>query len=172
MLVALALAALAYWERGVAVREQQIAEQQRLRAEQTLAAATETANRLVFDLAQRFKEAVGIPAALRKDILDRARKLQEQLAGSGQVTPDLQRSQGAGLDELAAALLTMDDAVGAFAAADHARQINESLLARDPDNADRQRDVAVNYARVGDTLMAQRKYAAALEQYQKSSGFC
>jgi len=41
-----------------------------------------TANQLVFDLAQRFKNSIGIPATLIKDILDRARALQEQLLNS------------------------------------------------------------------------------------------
>jgi len=73
LVLALALAGLAYWQRGIAVQERQIAEQQRQiaeqqrkRAEDTLAAATETANSLVFDLAQRFKDAVGVPAIRSK----------------------------------------------------------------------------------------------------------
>ena len=90
LVVALALAGLAYWQRGVAVEQQrianeqrQLAEQQRQRAEATIAAATKTANSLVFDLAQRFHNVVGIPAGLIKDILDRARALQEQLTNPG-----------------------------------------------------------------------------------------
>jgi hypothetical protein len=75
LLVALALAGLAYWQRDIAVEQQrlaneqrQLAEQQRRRAEDTLAAATKTANSLVFDLAQRFRNVAGIPASLVKDI--------------------------------------------------------------------------------------------------------
>ena len=73
LVVALALAGLAYWQRGIAVRsgkianqQRQIAEQQRKRAEDTLAAATETANRLVFDLAQRFRAAREFPPTSSK----------------------------------------------------------------------------------------------------------
>ena len=94
LVVALALAGLAYWQRGIAVEQQrianeqrQLAEQQRQRAEATLKAATETANSLVFDLAQRFRETAGISAKLVKDILDRARALQEQLIHSGEAAP-------------------------------------------------------------------------------------
>ena len=61
----------------VAYRERQEAIAQRNRAEQTLAAATKTANGLVFDLAQRFKNSVGVPVAVIKDILGRARALQD-----------------------------------------------------------------------------------------------
>ena len=74
-----------------------MAEQQRQRAEDTLTAATKTANSLVFDLAQRFRNTVGIPATLIKDILNRARALQEQLTLSGQETPDLRQSEAVAL---------------------------------------------------------------------------
>jgi len=75
------------------------AETQRERAEHTLTLATDTANALVFDLAQKFRDVVGVPAATIKDILDRARQLQEQLLGSGESNPDLRRSQAAALNE-------------------------------------------------------------------------
>ena len=42
-------------------RERRIAEEQRRRAEATLAAATKTANGLVVDLAQRFRDVLGSP---------------------------------------------------------------------------------------------------------------
>jgi hypothetical protein len=108
------IAAVAFWQRNIAVSERQIA-QQRRRAEETLAAATKTANSLVFDLAQRFRNSVGIPADLIKDILDRARDLQEQLLKSGQVTPGLKRSEEA-LMEIQNALLAIGDTAGALAA--------------------------------------------------------
>ncbi|HLH10599.1 MAG TPA: toll/interleukin-1 receptor domain-containing protein [Methylovirgula sp.] len=60
LILALALAGLAFWQRGIAVRERQ-------RAETTLALATKTANGLVFDLAQKFRNAKGVPANLVKD---------------------------------------------------------------------------------------------------------
>ena len=115
---------LAYREQQAAIRPAQ--------AEATLAAATETANSLVFDLAQRFRNAVGVPAALIKDILDKALALQEQLIKSGQVTPDLKRSEAAALDETVDTLLVIGDTKGALAAADQARQILADLLAASP----------------------------------------
>jgi hypothetical protein len=48
-----------------ATEQQKIAEVQRDRAERTLAFATQTANGLIFELAQKFRDA-GIPAALRR----------------------------------------------------------------------------------------------------------
>jgi hypothetical protein len=64
----------------VAYRAQQEAVAQRNRAEQTLAAATETTNVLVFDLAQGLRNVSGVPSAMVKAILDRARALQVQWA--------------------------------------------------------------------------------------------
>jgi hypothetical protein len=118
---------LAYWSRQEAIA-------QRDRAEQTLAAATETANGLVYDLAAQFRDAMGVPAALIKDILDRARALQDQLTASGQTSEELQTSTAWALIETQRTLLTIGDTEGAFAAADRARTILEGLLARQPDS--------------------------------------
>ena len=123
LVLALALAGIAYWQRGVAVEQRQIAEQQRKRAEATLAAATATSNSLVFDLAVRFRDTTGIPASLIKEILDRARALQEQLTKSGEATPALKRSEAAALIETVDTLLAVGDTAGALAAAQQAKQI-------------------------------------------------
>ena len=104
LVVALALAGLAYWQRGIAVEQRRAG-----RSPSSSASAPKTrspprpktANSLVFDLAQRFRDTAGIPAELVKDILDRARALQEQLIKSGQVTPELKRSEAAALNETA-----------------------------------------------------------------------
>ena len=69
------------------------AQTQRDRAEHTLTLATGTANGLVFNLAQKFRNVVGVPASTIKDILDRSRQLQDQLYSSGESTPALRYSQ-------------------------------------------------------------------------------
>ena len=175
LVVALALAGLAYWQRGIAVEQQRIAneqrqyaEQQRRRAEETLAAATKTANSLVFDLAQRFRDVVGIPAGLIKDILGRALALQEQLIKSGEMTPQLKSSEAAALIETATSLLTIGDTAGALAAAEQARQIMMDLLASNPGSTDFQREVSVSYEQVGDVQVAQGDLVGALKSYRDS----
>ena len=142
------------------------AEQQRLRAEATLAAATKTANSLVFDLAQQFRNTTGIPAAVVKDILDRARALQGQLIQSGQVTPDLKRSEGAALLETTDSLLAIGDTAGALAAAQQSWQIFTDLLAANPNRTDSQRDLSVSYEKIGDVQVAQGDLAGALKSYR------
>ena len=136
--------------------------------EDTLAAATKTANSLVFDLAQRFRHTVGIPATLVKDILDRARALQEQLIKSGQVTPELKRSQAAALIETTNSLLAIGDTAGALAAAEQARKIFTDLLAGNPANTGGQRDLSTAYEKIGDVRVAQGDLAGALKSYRDS----
>jgi eukaryotic-like serine/threonine-protein kinase len=155
-------------QRGLAEEQRRFAEEQRRRAEQTLAAATTTANGLVFDVAQRFKNVMGVPAALIKDILDRARALQRQLAESGQVTPGLQRSEASALIESVDTLLRIGDTAGAFSAADRARQILESLLATNSGSTDWQRELSVAYNKVGRVLVAMGRRDEALVSYQKA----
>ncbi|MGB6539063.1 MAG: toll/interleukin-1 receptor domain-containing protein, partial [Xanthobacteraceae bacterium] len=163
----LILAAVATAAGILAYREQQEAIVQRNRAEATLAAATKTANSLVFDLAQRFKNAVGVPESLIKDILDKARALQEQLIKSGQVTPDLKRSEAAALDETVNTLLAIGETKDALAAAEQARQINADLVAASPGSTDYQRGLSVAYEKVGNVQMAQGNLAGALKSYRE-----
>jgi hypothetical protein len=74
--VALALAAFAEVNRREAQAQRVAAETarneaqtQRDRAERTLTLATGTANSLVFDLAQKFRDVVGVPASTIKHLL-------------------------------------------------------------------------------------------------------
>src|SRR5581483_7790999 len=168
LLIAVALAGLAYWQRGVAVQERQIADQQRQRAEDTLAAATKTANSLVFDLATRFQHSVGIPITLIKDILDRAQGLQQQLAKSGQTTPDLLASEADALNQLSITLVSIGEAGNAYDAANSARQIMEPLLAKSPDNTRWQGTLSISYSRIGLALLKQDKFDDALAAYRKA----
>ena len=100
LVLALGLAGIAYWQRGIAVEQQQlaqkerdravqaeqtateqkeIAQQQRDRAEKTLRTATEAANKMVFELAQDFRDRPGMPLDVTRSILNRARAMQQQL---------------------------------------------------------------------------------------------
>jgi tetratricopeptide (TPR) repeat protein len=151
-----------------ATQQQQLAEQQRDRAEQTLSSSVRTANDLVFDLARRFKETTGVPVELRKDILDRAQKLQQQLVASNSLTPDLEYSQAIALGETVTALLSMGDITGAADAADRERVIMEGRLKTSPENPEYQRNLAVAYQRVGEVLEANGDLAVALDNFHKT----
>ena len=136
-LVAIALA-------GFAEINRREAQAQRDRAERTLTLATGTANGLVFDLAQKFRNVVGVPAATIKDILDQARKLQEQLLASGESSPDLRRSQGVALGETSGTLLVLGETQGALDAAQQAQEIFRRLAAENPGSTDFQSNLAIS----------------------------
>jgi tetratricopeptide (TPR) repeat protein len=162
----LAVAVLAIGLAGFAEINRREAQTQRERAERTLTLATGTANSLVFDLAQKFRDVVGVPAATIKDILDRARQLQDQLLGSGETSPDLRRSQASALRETANTLLTLGETQDALTAAKQAEDILQALLARQPDSKDFQHDLSLSYNGVGDAQKARGDLPAALTSYQ------
>jgi tetratricopeptide (TPR) repeat protein len=143
-----------------------IARAQRNRAEHNLALATETANGLVFNLAQKFRTTAGVPAAVVADILSRAQQLQNQLTAGGETAPDLRRSQAAALDQTADTLLTIGDTKSALAAATQARDITQALLAAAPGNIDYQRGLSIADEWVGRVLAVQGDLAGALTAYR------
>jgi tetratricopeptide (TPR) repeat protein len=144
------------------------AQTQRDRAEHTLTLATGTANGLVFNLAQKFRNVVGVPASTIKDILDRSRQLQDQLYSSGESTPALRYSQVAALDEVAKTLLTLGDTKSALDTAKQSQGILQDLVAKDPNSAELKRDLSVSYATMGNVLDAQGDLPGALKAYQIS----
>jgi tetratricopeptide (TPR) repeat protein len=179
---AIVLVVLAGWQWRTAQAQRDLAESQRERAEtalkdaqtqrdraeRTLALATSTANSLVFDLAKKFRDVVGVPAATIKDILDRARQLQDQLLGAGESSPELLRSQAEALIESTITLLTLGDTQGALATARQAREIFQALLAKQPASTDFQRELSVSDEMVGDVEVAQGHLPDALESYSAS----
>ncbi len=144
------------------------AELERRRAVETLNAATVTSNNLIYDLAARFRNQVGVPAALVKDILTRAQKLQEQLNASGQTSADLQHSQASALSEVALTLFAVGDRQGASEAIDKSRQILEALLKKSPNDPGLQLDLSVSYQRIADADVAAGKPDDALAALDKA----
>ncbi len=124
VIVAVAMALLAAWansqrneavaQRAEAVAAKNEADRQKAAAERNLSLATDAANSLVFDLAQKFRDVSGVPVSLVRSVLDRATDLQQKLLGGGQSSPDLLRSQAAALSETSATLLTIGDTKGAL----------------------------------------------------------
>lgn len=152
----------------VATEQKGIADVQRARAERTLAAATQAANALVFELAQEFRNRTGMPVDLVRGILERAQALQRQLSDSGETSPELRRSEYAALAELVTTLLAQGDTQAALAAAARGVAIMEALVAGNPADAEFQNDLAVSYERIADVMMAQGRREEALASYRKS----
>ncbi len=111
LIIALLLAGLAYWQRGVALAERQ-------HAIAALAAATRASNSLIYDIAEQLRTQTGVPSAVGEEIIGRAKKLQDELTASGQNSPDLEHSQASALSATALTLLSGGDRAGALDAAD------------------------------------------------------
>ncbi len=161
LIVALALAGLAYWQRGIALAERQ-------HAITALDAATRASNSLIYDIAERLRNQTGVPSTVVGDIISRARKLQDELTASGQNSPDLEHSQASALSGTAHTLLSIGDRAGALEAADRARRILESLLAGNPNDAALQLDLGVVYQTIGDAKARAGVFDEAMAAYEKA----
>src|SRR6202043_3909414 len=114
--IAVSLAGLAYWQRGVAVEQRGIAEKNEAQAKQERDNATrnfklaqKTAESLVFDIAQGLRNVQGMSAETVRKILETAKTTFEQLAASAPDDLTLQRSRSAMLTEFGDTYLTLGD---------------------------------------------------------------
>jgi tetratricopeptide (TPR) repeat protein len=164
----LAVAAVAIGVAVFAEITRREAQQQRDRAEHTLTLAIGTANSLVIDLAEKFRNAVGISVTTVKDIVDRARQLQDQLLGAGETAPELRLSQADALFEATRTLLTLGETDDAFTIVKQAQGIVQPLADKEPANRKYQEKLSFADFRLGDVLTAQGKLPDALQAYRTS----
>ena len=100
------------------------------------------------------------------DVLNRARRLRDQLTGGEANSNDLRRRQSIALNQAVEARLAMGDTKSAFAAAQQSAALMEALLASNPADAGWRRDLSVSYEKVGDVQKAQNDFAGALMSYR------
>ncbi len=158
---ALVLAVLAGWQWHEAG-------QQRDRAQRSLTLATQTANSLVLNLSSTLRNTAGIPITTVKDILDRARALQDQLLSSGETDPNLRGSQAAALVVMAQTLGALGDTTAGLEAAERARGIVQRLVAEFPGNVPALAGLALCHGVVGNMQAMRGDVAAASASYQAS----
>jgi tetratricopeptide (TPR) repeat protein len=152
--VVLSFAGLAVWEWA--------------RAEYAVLRATATADDLVFYFAGEFGD-VGMPGAMIKEILKRARELQDGLFSENAVPSWGRFSRAAALQRTAELLLErLGDTKGALRTATEARGIWKALLASSPDDTDWQHDLSVTHRTIGSVLYAQSHLDEALAAYNES----
>jgi tetratricopeptide (TPR) repeat protein len=168
LVAALALAAAAGWEWRTASIAQQEAQAQRDRAEHAITVATQTADKLVFDIAQKFMNVSGVQKSVIKEVLEQARALQEQLIGSGESNASLSEQHAAALTPLANTELLLGDAPSAVKLATQARDIDASLLAHDPDHVSYIHNLVVGSRVLGEVLRQQGNYEGELAAYQQA----
>ncbi len=84
------LGSAALWQSFVALREKQIAQQQRDRAEQTLHTATNSADDLISDLAIKIRDVRGVPLEVIQHILENGKGLLDNLLAFNETSPAIQ----------------------------------------------------------------------------------
>jgi tetratricopeptide (TPR) repeat protein len=141
---------------------------QRDKAESTLAATTESVNKLVIEVATKARRTIGVPVALTEDILARTRALQEKLIGSWQSNTRLERSEAIVRREIAQTHYLLGDTKAALDNALQSRVIMDRLLAHDPGNRGLRRELSRSYNRIGEAHMQSGDYAKAYEVFQHS----
>lgn len=166
LLLALTLAGMAGWQWRVAAEQRRVADAQRARAETTLAAATQTTDTLIFDLAQEFRRRTGMPVDLTRLILERVQGLQRQLAQAGERSLDLLRLESSTLDELSSLYLEQGDVNAALQASERARAILQVMANADPGDTALQRNLAVALNKVGDVRIALSQPDEALKGFE------
>jgi tetratricopeptide (TPR) repeat protein len=136
-------------------------------ARHALAAATGTANALVFDWAKEFRGRTGMPVDLVRKILERAQELQRQLAQSGEATPESLHGQAVALSELAATLAVQGSSDAGVAAGQQARDILKRLLTVEPTNIHWQAALADSHHNTGLALQSAGRAEDAVEEFHK-----
>ena len=162
------LAGVAAWQWRQAETQRQLADAQRKLAEGTLLAATGAANAMVSQLAMSMRDRKGMPIDLVRDILDRAQTLQRQLIASWQDRPELLLSEGKALNEVVLTEFALGDTSSALKAAEAYRNLMDSLVKRDPKNAEVRRELSFGLNRFGDALMRSGQDRQAVAEYRRS----
>jgi tetratricopeptide (TPR) repeat protein len=173
LVVALALAGLAYWQRGVAVEQRSIAQQneaqaktERDNATRNFKLAQKTADSLVIDVARGLRNVLGMPADSVRKILETASATFEQLTASAPDDLALQNSRSLMLEEFGETYRTLGDLEQALKSYRDGLAIRERLSAADPSNTEWQHDLSVFYNNIGNVLRAQGKLDEALKAYR------
>jgi tetratricopeptide (TPR) repeat protein len=173
LVLALGLAGLAYWQRGLAVEQRSIAQQNEAQAKEERDKATrnfrlaqQAAESMVIDIARGLRNVQGMSAETVRKILDTARVTFEQLAAAAPDDQALQLGQSMLLDEFGETYQTLGDLDAALKACRDSLAIRERLMAVDPSNPVWQAGLSQSYTRVGDVLMRQGQLEEALKSYR------
>jgi tetratricopeptide (TPR) repeat protein len=152
LVLALALAGLAYWQRGLAVEQRSIAQlneqqakQERDKATKNFQLAQKTADSLVIDIAQGLRNVQGMRAGTVRKILETAKTTFEQLTSSAPHDLSLQRSRSVMLNEFGNTYQDVGDLDQALLSYREALAIRERLASADPSNTERQHSLDLLY---------------------------
>jgi tetratricopeptide (TPR) repeat protein len=177
LVLALALAGLAYWQRGVAVEQRTIAQRNEAQAKEAqnyatrnFEAAQKTAESLVLEIVQAVRNVQGMSPETARKFLETAQATFEQLANSVSTDIALEKSRLMILTQFADTYLSLGDLDKALDAYRKALTINP--LFADPSNTRWRSDLYQLHRKVGDLLVAQGKLDEALKAYREGLKEC
>ena len=167
LVLSLGLAGLAYWQRGIANEQRQIATTEATRAERNFGAAKSTIDAVIFDLAQGLKTS---KACEPKPPAGSSSRPGAPSANSrNRTNNDRSAPQQAHMFILfSETYASLGDTQLALDYAHKAVDILRALAAEDSDNLERGRDLSLGLDRVGAVLKDRGDLAGALAAYRES----
>jgi eukaryotic-like serine/threonine-protein kinase len=151
-----------------AEQQTQRAEQETQRADRNFAAAKQTVDALIFNIAQGLRDVVGMRVETTRKILNTVQEATEQLTLTAPDDPQLLRSRGVMFDNFVSIYLAAGDLKDASAAAAQSLDIVRKLAAKDQGDAVAQHNLLVSLNRLGDVKLQAGDQAGALTAYQES----
>src|SRR4051794_21887306 len=158
-------ATFAGWQWREAHRSAVRAEQEKTRAEANFAAAKQTVNDLIFDVAQGLQDVVGMRAETVRRILQTVERTINNLVLGAPSDLDLQRSRSVMLNNFGDVYRRTGDLARALQAYEEALTIARRLSTSDPVNAKWQHDVWVSLVKIGEVQLTTGNRAGALQAY-------
>jgi len=138
------------------------------RAERYFAAAKQTVDGLIFDIAQGLRDVEGIRVESIAKVLNRVRDTVDRLSASASDDAELLRTRAVMLGQFASTYINVGDLGKALSSAEESLAISRRLAETDPGNTGWQRDVSVSLERIGDVRRRTGDVAGAEEAYEES----
>jgi tetratricopeptide (TPR) repeat protein len=160
LLIALALAGFAYWQRGLAVAEAS-------RAERNFGVAKSTLDDVVSDIAIGLRDAEGMRVDTMRRILGRTEAAMSQLVSRTGDNPELRASQAWMFVLFVDTYLSLGAIEPANEYAGKAVGITRQLAATNPENDSWQRYLALALQRLGDVINLRGNAKEALAAYRE-----
>ncbi len=174
-IVGVALAGLAYWQRGVAVEQKQLAEYRAVaekaakeEAQRNFHVATATMQGVFTEMAEGLQNVEGVPIESRQRMLDAANKAAEPLFKAVPDDPGVQRIRAAIESEFGSLYLLKGDGTAASAAYDKALKIARDVVAQDPNDWQSLGILSLMLGRVGDFKASTGDSDGALAAYDEA----
>ncbi len=162
------VAGTAVWQGIESDRNARIAQAERARAEQNFAAAKQTVDGLIFNIAQGLQDVQGMRAESVRKILETVEQTIARLAETAPDDPELQRSRGVMFLNFGDVYLRTGDIQRAVKSYEASLAIRRKLAATYPASGGFALEVSTSLERIGDAKVAAGDQAGALLAFTES----